>query len=203
MGRVRRGMEKHSADYISLEEFMNMEFEDSAMPELIYGSIYNMAPTPPKWTHQKAVTAVGHIFESYFMGRTCDFIHGPLDVFMGEHYVIPDMMVICDKRMIQEDEKCHGAPDLIIEVLSPSTAFKDKTAKLNLYRQFGVKEYWIVNPLRHGEISIEIFHFFVGDDENEEIYSYCAGDGIARSRLFDGLAVDVSRLSAYVFGWSE
>jgi Uma2 family endonuclease len=181
---------------ITPEEFLSMTFDDRARPELIYGQIYNMSPTSPVWKHQKTLRFIGAIFDKYFRGRKCEPMQGPLDVYLGDNYVIPDMIVLCDMSKIYEDGKCHGAPDLVVEVLSKSTAYVDKTIKMDLYRRFGVKEYWIVNTLRDGMAQAEVFSF--DQSEEEDRYRlYVAGE-TAESKEFAGLNINLKELVEFL-----
>ncbi|SHJ59238.1 Uma2 family endonuclease [Hespellia stercorisuis] len=80
----------------------------------------------------------------------CKAIITPFAVYLNENdnYVEPDMMVVCDKDKLDENG-CHGAPDLIIEVVSPGSVRMDYSIKLFKYRSFGVREYWIVDPAKN------------------------------------------------------
>ena len=85
-------------------------------------------------------------FRTYLKGKTCRAFNDGVDVYLTEDdRVIPDAMIVCNKNMIALDG-IHGAPDLIVEVLLPSTAKNDRGYKKDLYEQSGVKEYWIVDP---------------------------------------------------------
>jgi Uma2 family endonuclease len=173
-----------------------MRFDDKARPELIYGRVYNMSPTSPVWKHQKTLQFIGIVFEKYFRGRNCEYMQGPLDVHLGDNYVIPDMIVLCDRSKIYEDGRCHGAPDLIAEVLSKSTAYVDKTVKVDLYRRFGVKEYWIINTLKDGMAQTDVFNF--NHSSEEDRYHLYVGEEIAESKVFAGLGIDLKALAEFV-----
>lgn len=124
---------------------------DGQRAELIDGRMYMMAP--PVRMHQKLVSEltqlIGHYIKS--KGGNCDIYPSPFAVFLdknGKNYVEPDISVICDKSKL-DDRGCNGAPDWIIEIISPSTQQVDYGVKLFKYRSAGVREYWIVNPLKN------------------------------------------------------
>ncbi|MCL2398866.1 MAG: Uma2 family endonuclease [Defluviitaleaceae bacterium] len=124
--------------------------------ELIYGVAYAMAS--PSANHQMIVLEMAGQFRSYLKGKKCRLLLSPFDVkFKMENEedirVQPDLFVVCDTSRINKNHY-QGAPDLIIEVLSPSTGKKDKTEKFQLYQRFGVKEYWIADPVHK---TIDVF----------------------------------------------
>ena len=111
--------------------------------ELIDGVIVAMAPTP-SLSHQRASRNIRNIFSRYLRGKSCEVLDN-LDVFLTEeHNFVPDMMVVCNKDIIKENG-IFGAPDLVVEILSPSTAKHDRGRKLEVYGKCGVKEYWIID----------------------------------------------------------
>jgi len=113
--------------------------------ELIDGVIYMQSA--PLRIHQRLTGRLQHRILSRIeqTGKPCDVYAAPFAVFLGEDYVEPDISVICDPSKLTE-KGCVGAPDWIIEILSPSTAMNDYVRKLALYARSGVREYWIVNP---------------------------------------------------------
>lgn len=122
--------------------------------ELINGAAYDMSPAP-KREHQKvSIRITAQIFAA-LEGKPCEVYNAPLDVKLSalpgevendiDIIVQPDILVVCDSDKLDEDG-CNGAPDWIIEILSPSTAYKDGNEKLLLYEKYGVKEYWIIQP---------------------------------------------------------
>lgn len=116
--------------------------------ELIDGQIYYMAP--PSWTHQRISGKLYQTIANYIDSKkgVCQVIAAPFAVFLNEddiNYVEPDISVICDKSKLDE-KGCHGAPDWIIEIVSPSSKPRDYMTKLFKYRTAGVSEYWIVDP---------------------------------------------------------
>ena len=125
------------------------QWDDGARWELIEGIPYAMSPAPTR-RHQKIASNLhGQVF-NFLRGKTCEVYHAPFDVRLNadgddDTVVQPDISVICDRFKL-DDQGCIGAPDLIIEILSPSTANKDRIKKFLLYQKAGVKEYWIVDP---------------------------------------------------------
>ena len=128
---------------VSLEEFMALTEEHV---ELIDGSV--VREPAPTYGHQEIV---GNIFLELGIQlkkiQSGKIVVAPLDVFLGEHVVQPDLLFISTERLtIIEDGKIKGAPDVVFEIISPSNAFKDIKVKFDIYEQFGVKEYFIVYP---------------------------------------------------------
>lgn len=124
---------------------------DRERAELIDGQIFNMAP--PARIHQRLVSQLTKLIGHYIDSRSgsCQVYSGPFAVFLNndEHtYVEPDISVICDQSKL-DDKGCHGAPDWIIEIVSPSSIQMDYIRKLAKYNDAGVREYWIVNPMKH------------------------------------------------------
>jgi len=113
--------------------------------EIIAGEAYAMTPAP-SIQHQRISRHLISLFDRFFKGRECEPFEAPTDVVFDQQNVVqPDLLVVCDKNKITE-KNIQGAPDLIVEILSPSTALKDKREKRVLYERFGVREYLIVYP---------------------------------------------------------
>ncbi|CCJ33508.1 Uma2 family endonuclease [Caloramator australicus] len=132
-----------------------LKLDSNERVELIDGQFFAMSPAPSR-VHQKIVTEGARIIGNFLAekGLNCEVYVAPFDVRLmdeGEsedsckNVVQPDISVVCDKNKL-DDKGCKGAPDFIIEVVSPSNASIDYVKKLYLYEKFGVKEYWIVNP---------------------------------------------------------
>lgn len=118
--------------------------------ELIDGVIYDMAP--PGRIHQKISGGLYNKIFNYISAHngSCEVYSAPFAVFLGEdnkNYVEPDISVICDKNKLT-DKGCNGAPDFIIEIVSPSSRKMDYSTKNTLYSDSGVREYWIVDPVK-------------------------------------------------------
>lgn len=127
--------------------------DDPTRYELYDGRLVALAA--PSTIHQLVITELLRQIANYLVGKRCKVYPAPFDVRLfegkddtpGDVYTVvqPDLSVICDPGRT-DGHGCKGAPDLVIEVLSPSTARYDKLLKFNLYRRAGVKEYWLVDP---------------------------------------------------------
>lgn len=142
------------------EDYWNLP--DGERAELIDGQLYNMAP--PSRIHQELVMELSATIRQHIKSQSgsCKVYPAPFAVNLNaddKTYVEPDISVICDKNKLT-DRGCSGAPDLVIEVVSPSSSRMDYIIKLNLYMAAGVREYWIVDPLRQRTI---VYHLESGD----------------------------------------
>ena len=137
-------------------DYLTWQFQERV--ELIKGKLFKMSPAP-KRKHQSCVVNLVNEIHSFLKGHSCKVYIAPFDVRLpkedGSTYTVvqPDLCVVCDSSKLDE-AGCVGAPDLVIEILSPATTKKDKTDKYDLYQESGVLEYWIVYP---GEEFIEVF----------------------------------------------
>ena len=152
--------------------------------ELIDGQIYYMAPTPRK--HQDVSMELSSQIKAYVRskGGQCKVYAAPFAVYLDESantYVEPDISVICDPHKL-DDRGCNGAPDWIIEIVSPSSKKMDYLLKLLKYRSCGVKEYWIVDP----EKDRVIVYNFTGD---ESINEYTLEDSV-KAGIYEELVID-------------
>ena len=130
----------------------NLAYQDEQREELIDGEAVMMAPA--SINHVFVSANIARIFGNYLNGKKCvPIADGALVYLTKNDHFVPDMMVVCDPKKIQPDG-VHGAPDLVVEVLSPSTAKNDKTHKKDVYAKCGVQEYWLVNP---ADKSVEVY----------------------------------------------
>lgn len=116
--------------------------------ELIDGEMFMMAP--PTWTHQELLVKLLFEIELYIRKKKgkCRVLPAPFGVYIkkdNRNFVEPDISVICDEEK-RNEKGCLGAPDWIIEIVSPSSKKMDYVRKTALYREAGVREYWIVDP---------------------------------------------------------
>ncbi len=160
--------------------------------ELINGFVHLMTPAP-KRKHQKISFILGNKFYNCINKNNCEVYTAPFDVRLpkkGETVdekiytvVQPDISVICDLSKL-DDRGCIGAPDLIVEILSPSTAKKDMNDKFDLYQEVGVKEYWIVSP------NDENINVFLLDKKGKyQLIGMYAGDMEIKVNIFDNLKI--------------
>lgn len=116
--------------------------------ERIGGVIYDMSPSPST-EHQRIVGRLFSDIRVYLKEKTCESFVAPFDVYLdgdeAGNYVQPDITVVCDPSKLRS-QGCFGIPDMVVEVLSPRTAKKDKTVKLMAYWRAAIRECWIVDP---------------------------------------------------------
>ncbi len=144
-----------------------LAYQEEVREELLDGRIIAMSPRPTV-NHNMIAFTIARIFGNFLEGKSCIAFSDGVDVFLTENdRVIPDVMIVCDKNKIQKSG-IHGTPDLVVEVLSPSTAKVDRGYKKSLYERCGVKEYWIVEPEAR---SIEVYLLNDGKFILDEVYS--------------------------------
>lgn len=161
---------------------------DGKRAELIDGQIYMMAP--PSRKHQDILSflhlAIGnHIAKN---NGECRVYPAPFAVFLfanDSKYLEPDISVICDKSKLN-DRGCNGAPDWIIEIVSPGSRAMDYYTKLSLYRDAGVREYWIVDPFKQGILVYDM-------EQAAAPAIYSLADTI-KANIFENLEIDFSKL---------
>ncbi len=121
------------------------QWSDDERWELLDGVAYSMSPAP-SFRHQRVLVQLVSILNNALKGKSCIPMAAPLDVVLSDWDVVqPDVLIICDHKKITE-KNIQGAPDVIFEILSPSTSRKDRWEKRALYEKFGVKEYVILDP---------------------------------------------------------
>lgn len=120
-------------------------WDDNQRWELIDGIPYHMTPAPAI-KHQSILTKLLTRIGAFLASKTCKPFIAPTDVVFDEHNVVqPDLLVVCDRSKLTE-ANVQGAPDLVVEILSPSTSRKDRREKMALYERFGVREYIVIDP---------------------------------------------------------
>ena len=143
--------------------------------ELINGQMYMMAA--PTSRHQRMVMRASGEIYSYIRSHdgNCEVYPAPYGVFLSDDtdFLEPDVSVICDPSKI-DSQGCHGAPDWVIEIVSPSSRGMDYMTKLFLYRAAGVREYWIVDPEKD---RVTVYRFSPVDALNE-VEEYSMGDPV-------------------------
>jgi len=131
--------------YYTYQDWLEVEHDEGMRVELINGNVYMLAS--PTIRHQAVLGELyGQLF-NHLRGESCKVYAGPVDVRLEKDTIaVPDVIVVCDPKKLTKTG-VEGAPDLIIEILSPSTSRHDKITKFNLYQRTGVAEYWIVDPV--------------------------------------------------------
>ena len=155
--------------------------------ELIDGQIYYMSP--PNTRHQRISSILSRKIGTYIDDNKgkCEVFAAPFAVYLDEKtntYVEPDVSVICDSDKL-DDRGCKGAPDWIIEIVSPSSRRMDYYTKLFKYRTAGVREYWIVDPTKN--------QIMVYDFENEDTEQYTFQDSV-KVGIYEDLRIDFTEM---------
>ncbi|MEA1911278.1 MAG: Uma2 family endonuclease, partial [Spirochaetota bacterium] len=165
--------------------------DDKERWELIDGEAFDMSPAPTRG-HQGISGFLFRSIGNYLDNNKCKVYAAPFDVRLPGGFkadsdvdtvVQPDISVFCDKTKL-DDRGGNGSPDLIIEILSPSTASKDLKEKFFLYEKVGVKEYWIVDPSNK-----TLTAFILGEKGRYDRGVVYAGEDVLKTPLFEGLDI--------------
>ena len=119
--------------------------------EILKGKIFKMSPAPAI-SHQSISFNLSGLLFMYFYDKPCKVFASPFDVVLKnkegkeDTVVQPDLCIVCDPEKLADGKRCQGAPDLIIEILSPGNSKKELKNKYELYQEAGVREYWLVHP---------------------------------------------------------
>lgn len=165
-----------------------LQLEESNLPcELINGEIF-MSPGS-SFTHQTVSSNLNDILRSFAKKNGGIAMYSPVDVFLDKKNVFqPDLLYVAKENLgIISERGLNSAPDLAVEIISPSNSFKDRNQKRRLYQKFGVKEYWIVDP---GNKTLEIYDFTIEDTP----ILYLAEEGLVTSKLMPGLSFNFQDL---------
>jgi Uma2 family endonuclease len=177
----------------SYADYLTWQFKDRV--ELIKGWIHKMSPAPLS-AHQRIAADLFSEIGPFFKKAVCKAIFSPFDVRLLDKkkstadkdiytVVQPDICVICDPAKIDR-RGCIGAPDWVIEILSPGNSKTEMSDKFNLYQENGVREYWIVQP-EHESILV-----FALEDETFRLVKMYAGDDKVPSVVFPELVIDLA-----------
>lgn len=159
--------------------------------EVIRGQVHDMTP-PPGEPHQRVVGGIYGQLYAQLKGKRCRAYVAPFGVWLDEasgDYVEPDITIICDPAKIKP-QGCVGAPDMVVEVLSASTAVKDRAVKRDLYREKGVREYWLVDPVHQ---TAEVYRFDGGALAAPAVYGPDASVSVG---VLDGVVIDLREVFA-------
>lgn len=173
-------------DHYTSEDYWNLPEEERA--ELINGKFYNMAP--PSRIHQKLVMELSATIREYIKKNhgSCEVYPAPFAVNLDaddKDWVEPDVSVICDPNKLT-DRGCSGAPDLIFEIVSPSSRKMDYSLKNTIYSQAGVREYWIVDPAKE-----KVVVYCYENDSDPCLYSFDADIPVG---IYPGLTIRIRDL---------
>ena len=186
---IRETAEEHLytfADYL--------KWNDGKRYELIDGQVYILAPAPSPEHHRISGELYRQI-SNYLLDKDCQVFAAPFDVRLPEGeerdeeiltIVQPDILVVCDKSKLDQ-RGLKGAPDMVIEVVSPTTAGRDRGLKRDLYERNGVREYWLVD---YSNKTIEVYLLNEGNRYGKPVV-YSAEEKVPVN-IFDSLAIDLS-----------
>ena len=163
--------------------------------EIIDGEAAMMAP--PTTAHQLISGEIFRQLANYLEGKKCRAIPAPFAVRLFEKdgeapedvntVVEPDISIVCDSSKLDK-HGCKGAPDMVVEILSPSTQRHDRLVKLGLYQRAGVREYWIVNP---EDQTVQVLTLSNGLLLPHEVYDH---QGVAKVNVLDGCFIELSKV---------
>jgi len=190
MSEAYKPIEKETFTYA---DYKAWELKPGERFELINGVAYAMSA--PNVSHQRLQMRLSGEFYAFLKGKKCEVFAAPFDVRLfyeeddsDDTVVQPDVIVVCDPKKLGE-EGCRGAPDLVVEILSPSNMAMEMERKLLLYREAGVQEYWIVDPK---DKHISIYTLKSGE---YTLQTYRIQD-IARPSVVPGLEIPLSTIFA-------
>ncbi len=174
-------------DMITLEQYEALPEDKRA--EVFDGVVYDMAS--PSQIHQAVSMQLSTVINNYLLRKkgSCSIFSAPFDVKLSDSpltIVQPDIMVVCDKDKL-DGKRCNGTPDFIIEIVSPDNAADDYIRKLYYYKNYGVREYWIVDPKRK---TITVNYF----DGNIVSVQY-PFDSIIKVNIYEDLLINFSEIA--------
>ena len=156
-----------SLDYFTFRDYKR--WNDGVRYELIYGEAYMMS-SPNRW-HQRIVLSIGSQLSQFLDGKPCEPFIAPFDVRLfprdngsDDTVVQPDVLVVCDESKLADGKACRGAPDFVVEVVSPGSKMIDRVKK-DLYYKAGVREYWIIGT--------------------DKVYAYVLADGAYAETVYE------------------
>ena len=172
---------------ITLEQYEALP--ENVRAEIYDDQIYYMAS--PSQIHQSILLELSTLINTYIKSKKgeCKVFPAPFDVKLSDRpltIVQPDIMIVCDKDKL-DGKRCNGAPDFIIEIISPGNPADDYIRKLYYYKNFGVREYWIVDP-RRKTVTV---NYFEGNMLNIQ-YSF---DSTIKVNIYNDLYIDFSNIA--------
>lgn len=180
----------------SYADYLTWRFKERV--ELFRGKIFKMSPGP-NLRHQRIAARLHLQMAGTLEENPCELFFAPMDVRLYNQkkslladkevfsVVQPDLCVICDPAKLIDNRSCNGAPDLVIEVLSPGNTKREMKDKFELYEEAGVREYWLVHP---ADEAVQIYIL----DETERFIGLQPAVEVAQSVIFPGLNIDLVKL---------
>lgn len=173
---------------ITLEQYETLP--ENRRVEVFDGTVYNMAS--PSQIHQSMLLELSTLLNSYVKSRKgdCKVFPAPFDVKLSDYpltIVQPDIMIVCDKSKL-DGKRCNGAPDFVIEIVSPGNPSDDYIRKAYYYKSYGVREYWIVDPKRR-MVTVNCFQ----EDMLNIQYSF---ESTVKVNIYDDLYINFSAVAA-------
>ena len=192
---------RNRQEIFSYKDYSN--WADEGRWELIDGVAHNMSPAPSR-LHQEILLKVVRPIADFLDDTPCETYIAPFDVRLSEDseasdketftVVQPDIVVVCDGSKLDE-RGCKGAPDLVIEILSPATAAKDMKTKRDLYERHGIREYWLVHPT---DKTVMVYSMGPANEYGKAII--CAGEDSVESVIIEGLNIKMTALFGFPAG---
>lgn len=182
-----------SKDY-TYADYLKWTFEERL--ELIKGKLFKMSPAPNR-LHQKLSVEITRELSNYLKGKSCEVYTAPFDVRLPRKskddrdiitVVQPDICVICDPAKL-DDRGCLGAPDIVVEILSPGNNRKELRNKFEVYQESGVKEYWMILPTEKA-----LWQYVLNEKgQYGDSHPLTSGDAVTTS-ILPGFALDLEEL---------
>jgi len=178
-------------EYYMYDDLLKMDGDKRY--EIIDGEIYMMAS--PSNVHQWIVGEIFIQLGNFLRGKRCIPFISPIDVRLNadkpgkrdDTVVQPDIIVVCDRNKLDKKGRgIKGAPDLVVEILSPSTAYRDRLIKHQKYQESGVREYWLVDP--HNK-TLEVMIFEDGAEKDKKIYH---SEEVVSVQVLEGCEIDLA-----------
>ena len=172
---------------ITLEQYEALPEEKRV--EVFDDIVYDMAS--PSQVHQSILLELSTLLNSYVKSHKgdCKIFPAPFDVKLSDHpltIVQPDIMIVCDKNKL-DGKRCNGAPDFVIEIISPGNLADDYVRKLYYYKNYGVREYWIVDP-RRKTVTVNYF-------EGNMLTIQYSFDATIKVNIYDDLYINFSDIA--------
>ena len=180
----------------SYADYLKWQFQERV--ELFRGKIVKMSPAP-SIRHQAVSSMMQGYFFNHFLHKDCQLFSAPFDVRLYNRkksievdqdvftVVQPDLCVVCDSVKLEDGQSCNGAPDLVVEILSPGNTKNEMKDKFEIYEEAAVREYWLVHPL---DESVQIYVL----NEAERYIGMPPATEVARSAIFPELSVDLEEV---------